>query len=54
MVNSQKQRVPVGSNLTILYLTKSLRNDWRICYRFTHRLYLHRLIHSELPNKVLD
>jgi hypothetical protein len=54
VVNSQKQRVSVVGNLTMLYLSKSLRNHCRICYRFAHRYYVHRLINTELANKVLD
>lgn len=38
----------------MIYLAKSLRNDCRICYRFTHRHYIHRLINTEFVNKVLE
>ena len=54
MINSQKQRVQVNTNLTMIYLAKSIRNGCPICYRFTHRFYVHRLINTELPNKVLE
>ena len=41
-------------NMTLLYLAKSYRNLCRVCFRFTQRAYVHRLIFTELVNKALD
>lgn len=43
----------VNSNMTLLYLAKSYRNLCRVCFRFTQRTYINRLVFSELANKAL-
>lgn len=53
MIGSHKQTVQVSSNMTLLYLAKSYRNLCRVCFRFTHRAYIHKLIFTELVNKAL-
>jgi hypothetical protein len=54
VLNSQRERVIMGNNNTLLYLLKSFSNNCKVCYRFVHHAYLHRLIHTELPNKIMQ
>ena len=44
----------MAGKMYLNYLLNSFEKVHRSCFRFKHKLYVYRLILSQLPNKVLS